>query len=147
MADPVSIEAAQQASTVAVSLNLISKSFGATLALDNVSFDIQAGSVHALLGENGAGKSTLVKLLSGLIEPDRGTIQLLGQSVRLPQPRRAHRYGIQTAFQEMTLVGDLTVLENMLLAYAPVNALGLIDRRGGERAVSAHFTELGMADI
>ena len=88
MADPVSIEAAQQASTVAVSLNLISKSFGATLALDNVSFDIQAGSVHALLGENGAGKSTLVKLLSGLIEPDRGTIQLLGQSVRLPQPRR-----------------------------------------------------------
>ena len=147
MADPVSIEAAQQASTVAVSLNLISKSFGATLALDNVSFDIQAGSVHALLGENGAGKSTLVKLLSGLIEPDRGTIQLLGQPVRLPQPRRAHRYGIQTAFQEMTLVGDLTVLENMLLAYAPVNALGLIDRRGGERAVSAHFAELGMADI
>ncbi|MEZ5594425.1 MAG: hypothetical protein R3F53_28550 [Gammaproteobacteria bacterium] len=70
MADPVSIEAAQRASTVAVSLNLISKSFGATLALDNVS-RYQAGSVHALLGENGAGKSA-GQTAVGLIEPDQG---------------------------------------------------------------------------
>src|SRR5262249_25588951 len=105
------------------------KSFGATAAVDGVSFAVEAGRVHALLGENGAGKSTVVKLLAGLIAPDAGSIEVAGSAVRIDSPRAAHRLGIQTAFQEMTLVRDMTVLDNLLLPYAPLGPGGVIRRR------------------
>jgi ribose transport system ATP-binding protein len=127
----------------AVAITGLRKAFGATLAVDDVSFEIEPGSSHALLGENGAGKSTIVKLLSGLIEPDRGAISLFGHDVRLRSPRFAHTYGIQTAFQEMTLAPDLTVLDNVLLPYAPTGWTGVIRRRAAEAAVRKHFDELG----
>jgi ribose transport system ATP-binding protein len=97
-----------EAAKSAVAIRALRKSFGATLAVDDVSFTIEPGTAHALLGENGAGKSTIVKLLSGLIEPDHGTISLFGDEVRLRSPRVAHRHNVQTAFQEMTLTPDLT---------------------------------------
>ncbi len=103
----------------AVALHQVRKSFGATVAVDDVSFEIRSEAVHALLGENGAGKSTVVKLLSGLMSPDQGRFEIFGEELRLTSPRVSHRHGIQTAFQEMTLVRDLTVLDNMLLPYAP----------------------------
>src|SRR3546814_1008846 len=90
-----------------------------TCSFPLLSFGILPGTVHALLGENGAGKSTVVKLLSGLIEPSRGQLEVHGRPVRLRSPRAAHALGIQTAFQEMTLVADLSVLDNMLMPYAP----------------------------
>jgi ribose transport system ATP-binding protein len=135
------------AKTSAIALHDIRKAFGATVAVDGASFAIESGSVHALLGENGAGKSTVVKLLSGLMLPDSGTISIEGANVRLDSARAAHRHGIQTAYQEMTLVRDLTVLENVLLNYAPVNALRLVERRKAEARVAAHFNELGLTDI
>src|SRR5262245_14248436 len=92
----------------AISIEGVVKRFGATIALDSASFHVQAGEVHALLGENGAGKSTMVKLLSGLLQPDEGSIIAHGAKTVLRRPRDAHRLGIQTAFQEMTLVKDLT---------------------------------------
>jgi ribose transport system ATP-binding protein len=131
----------------AISLLDIRKAFGATIAVGGVSFAIEPGTVHALLGENGAGKSTVVKLLSGLMQPDSGTISLNEAAVQIDSPRTAHRLGIQTAFQEMTLVKDLTVLDNVLLNYAPANALGLIERRKAEASVARHFANLGLADI
>src|SRR5205823_10377887 len=91
-------------SNVAIGLRDLRKAFAATIAVDNVSFDVAEGTVHALLGENGAGKSTIVKLLSGLILPDAGVIRIFGSETRLASPRGAHRQGIQTAFQEMTLI-------------------------------------------
>src|ERR1700722_15829163 len=103
----------QTAAVEAVSVERVSKSYGATRAVDDVSFSIRAGSVHALLGENGAGKSTIVRLLSGLTLPDSGKFQVFGEEARLTSPRAAHHRGIQTAFQEMTLIKDLTVLDNM----------------------------------
>ena len=115
-----------EAANSAVAIRALRKSFGATLAVDDVSFTIEQGTAHALLGENGAGKSTIVKLLSGLIEPDRGTISVFGDEVRLRSPRVAHRHGVQTAFQEMTLTPDLTVLDNMLLPYGPQGWSGMI---------------------
>jgi len=127
----------------AVAIKGLRKAFGATLAVDDASFAIEVGASHALLGENGAGKSTIVKLLSGLLEPDRGDIRLFGAAARLKSPRDAHRYGVQTAFQEMTLAPDLTVLDNMLLPYAPTGWTGMIRRRAAESAVRAHFDELG----
>ena len=123
----------------AVAVEGLRKAFGATVAVDDVSFSIAPATVHALLGENGAGKSTIVKLLSGLIEPDKGRFEVQGKPSRLRSPRAAHALGIQTAFQEMTLVRDLTVLDNMLLPYAPVGPTAMIRRRAAEATIRAHF--------
>ncbi|MHA1566189.1 MAG: sugar ABC transporter ATP-binding protein [Alphaproteobacteria bacterium] len=131
----------------AIRLEHISKSFGATVAVDDVSFSIEEGSVHALLGENGAGKSTIVKMLAGLIEPDTGDHLIFGETKRLSSPQTSHKHGIQTAFQEMTLVKDLTVLDNMLLPYAPLNLIGTVSRRAATISIRAHFERLGIADI
>ncbi len=123
------------------------KAFGATVALDQMSFAVRPREVHALLGENGAGKSTTVKLLSGLLQPDRGAIELFGERLRLTRPLDAQHHGVQTAFQEMTLVRDLTVTENMLLPRAPVNRLGQLRRRRGEQLVVEHLARLELEDI
>ena len=134
---------ANASDAAAVAVDGLRKAFGATVAVDDVGFRIAPASVHALLGENGAGKSTIVKLLSGLIEPDRGEIMIDGAAARLGSPRAAHALGIQTAFQEMTLVKDLTVLDNMLLPYAPMGITGMIRRRTAEASVRAHLDSLG----
>jgi ribose transport system ATP-binding protein len=131
----------------AISLRNVRKAFAATVAVDDVSFDVAPGTVHALLGENGAGKSTIVKLLSGLILPDTGGFRIFDEAVRLSSPRVAHRHGIQTAFQEMTLIKDLTVLDNMLLPYGPTSVLGTIRRREAEALVRRHFAELELDGI
>jgi ribose transport system ATP-binding protein len=138
----VSIEAAP-----AIEADHVRKAFGATIAVDDVSFQVATGSVHALLGENGAGKSTIVKLLSGLLTPDSGSFRIFGERGTLSSPRAAHARGIQTAFQEMTLVRDLTVLESVLLPYAPSNAFGLVRRRAAEEGVHRHFAALGLEHI
>lgn len=131
----------------AIEADHVRKAFGATIAVDDVSFRVAAGSVHALLGENGAGKSTIVKLLSGLMSPDNGSFRIFGEDAALASPRVAHGLGIQTAFQEMTLVRDLSVLDNMLMPYAPANPLGLIRRRAAEEDVRRHFAALGLDNI
>jgi ribose transport system ATP-binding protein len=128
----------------AVSVAGVSKRFGATTALDDAAFSARQGEVLALLGENGAGKSTMVKLLSGLIQPDSGTIKVGGQPVRLRRPADAQRHGIQTAFQEMTLVPDLSIGENMLLSATPTGPLGLIRHRVGRQQVEAHLAAMGL---
>jgi ribose transport system ATP-binding protein len=131
----------------AVAVEHVRKAYGPTVAVDDVSFAIRRGSVHALLGENGAGKSTLVKLLSGLAQPDAGGFRLFGQSVRFGSPREAQALGVQTAFQEMTLVGDLTVLDNMILPKGPTNPFGALRRRAARAAVTQHFESLGLDDV
>jgi ribose transport system ATP-binding protein len=118
-----------------------------TVAVDDASFSIGSGSVHALLGENGAGKSTVVRMLSGLVAPDGGSIHVDGVPVRIDGPLAAQRLGIRTAFQEMTLVRDLTVLDNMLIPDAPVGVLGTIRRRRAAEAVTAHFEALDLGGI
>ena len=123
------------------------KAYGQTLALGGLSFAVRKGEVHALLGENGAGKSTTVKLLSGLVQPDEGSLELFGGRVRLGHPRDAHRHGVQTAFQEMTQIRDLTVAESLLLPYAPSGLFGQLRRRQGERIVAAHLASLQLEAI
>ena len=131
----------------ALRLDKVVKAYGPTLALGGASLAVRAGEVHALLGENGAGKSTTVKLLSGLVRPSLGTIRVFGAPVRLDRPRDAHALGIHTAFQEISLVRDLTVADNMLLPDAPVGFGGLLRRRQGLRAVADHLARLGLGDI
>ncbi len=131
----------------AIAVEGVRKAYGATVAVNDVSFSIATGSVHALLGENGAGKSTIVRLLSGLVMPDTGGFSVFGERVRLSSPRVSHQHGIQTAFQEMTLVRDLTVLDNMLLPYGPVGPLGMLRKRRARDSVAAHLESLGLGDI
>ena len=131
----------------AISVERVRKAYGATIAVDDASFSIARGAVHALLGENGAGKSTIVKLLSGLTQPDSGGLRLFGAPVRFASPRNSQARGIQTAFQEMTLVNDLTVLDNMLLPRGPSGLTGMIRRRQARALVAAHFDALGMSDV
>jgi len=133
--------------TRALEVRRVTKAFGATVALNEASFSVVPGEVHALLGENGAGKSTMVKLLAGLLAPDAGEIELFGATVRLHGPADAHRLGVATAFQELTLVRDLTVAENLLMPNAPRGRFGQLRRREGERIVRAHLAALGISEL
>ena len=81
-----------------LSVSGIEKSFPGVRALSGVAFDVEAGEVHALLGENGAGKSTLIKIVSGVFRPDRGTIRVDGHGLHLDRPDDARRAGIAAAF-------------------------------------------------
>jgi general nucleoside transport system ATP-binding protein len=93
----------------------VSKQFGATLALDDVSLELRRGEIHALLGENGAGKSTLISILAGMYRPDAGEIRFEGEPREIDTPRTAIDLGIGTVYQHLTLVPTLSVLENLML--------------------------------
>ncbi len=101
--------------TPLLTTSAIAKSYGPVLALRSVDLTVQPGEVHALLGANGAGKSTLVKILSGVIAPDSGRIQVNGSEVIIRRPGDATRNGLATVFQDPALVPDLTVEENLRL--------------------------------
>jgi len=105
----------------------ICKSFGATRALDEVSFEVCAGEVHALVGENGAGKSTLMKILSGAIEADKGEMFIDGADFHPQNPLDARRSGIGMIYQELSLALHLTVEENIFLGVEPLKS-GLLNR-------------------
>jgi simple sugar transport system ATP-binding protein len=99
----------------AVELLGISKAFPGVLANDDVSLALHQGEVHCLLGENGAGKSTLMAILAGMLQPDSGRIRVDGQETRIDSPRKALDLGIGTVYQHSTLIGPLSVVENLLL--------------------------------
>ncbi len=107
----------------------IRKLYPGVLALDDVSFDLQAGEVHALVGENGAGKSTLIKILAGAEAPDAGEILLDGQPCSFTGPLEAIAAGISVIYQELNLVPSMTVEENIFLGREPANALGFVNWR------------------
>lgn len=127
-------------------MRAIRKSFGATVALDGVTFAVAPGDVCALVGQNGAGKSTLMSILSGAIEPDGGSMTLGGQAYRPRNPLDARRAGVAMIYQELSLAPHLTVMENILLGDEPVRH-GIVDwGRMRERAAAA-LAELGHSDI
>jgi ribose transport system ATP-binding protein len=97
----------------------VQKRFGATQALRNVSLEVSAGEVHALIGENGAGKSTLMKVLSGACRPDAGQIHLDGEPFTPANPHHARQCGIAMIYQELNLAPHLTVEENIVLGCEP----------------------------
>ena len=125
-----------------VELRGISKRFGATAALTDVSMDLRAGEIHALVGENGAGKSTLVKILAGVHAPDAGTILLDGVETQIANPTAARAHRVAVVHQEPRLFPDLSVAENVFLANPPTGRLGEISWREMRRAAAALFTQL-----
>lgn len=114
MSASTALPAQERAGTV-LSLQGISKHFGAVAALTDVSLDINAGEVLAIVGDNGAGKSTLVKTLSGVHAPDSGSITFEGRPVHINSPTVAHHLGIETVFQDLALCENLNVVENLFL--------------------------------
>jgi ribose transport system ATP-binding protein len=111
-----------------IDLRGISKAYAGIQALDAVDFAAQRGSVHAILGENGAGKSTLIKIISGVVAPDAGEMQLNGSPVRFPNPSAANAAGVVCMFQELSLIPDLSVADNISISDPP-RRFGLIDHR------------------
>ncbi len=104
-------------------LTQVAKSFGAVRALKGVSFTLQAGEVHALLGENGAGKSTLIKVITGAHQPDSGTIAVAGEEVASLSPSKARALGIACIYQQPALFPDLSVAENIALRLESTSAV------------------------
>lgn len=105
----------------------VSKRFPGVVALDDVSFALRAGEVHALVGENGAGKSTLIKVLTGVYRSDEGEVRVSGEPVRFARPFEAQQAGISTIYQEVNLVPLMSVARNIFLGREPKNRFGLID--------------------
>lgn len=110
----------------------VSKRYGGVPALSEVSVTIEPGKVHSLIGENGAGKSTLGKIISGVIEPDEGTLTLGGRPLVLRSPREAIAKGIITIAQELAIVPGLTVAENVYLG-SEFTTGGFVRRRESRR--------------
>jgi ribose transport system ATP-binding protein len=129
-----------------LALSGISKRYGGVRALEGVDFACAQGSIHAVLGENGAGKSTLIKIASGVVQPDSGTIRLEGRETRFPSPTAANRAGVVCIFQELSLMPDLSVADNVSIADPP-RRLGLIDSRAQARRAEALLAAIGCEDV
>ena len=124
------------------------RAFGATAALRGVDFSVDAGSVHALIGENGAGKSTLMRILAGADFADAGTMTLDGQPYRPADPLGARARGVCTVYQDLAVAPDLSVMENIFLGSEPTRAGGLwLDRQEMRAAARRALDEVGHGDI
>jgi len=110
-----------------ISISHISKAFPGVQALDDVSFDIQTGKVHGIVGENGAGKSTLIKILSGIYTEYQGEIIIDGEPVRFSSVHDAQNKGVTTIFQELTIVKGLSIAENIFLGREPAKTFGALN--------------------
>jgi D-xylose transport system ATP-binding protein len=107
----------------------IAKNYGAVKALDGVSLSLYEGEVVALVGDNGAGKSTFSAILSGVIQPDAGTITVDGKKVWIDNPTKAHQFGIVTVFQDLALVNERDVAANLFLGREPTWFGLIVNRR------------------
>jgi ribose transport system ATP-binding protein len=124
----------------------IVKIFPGVRALDGVDLDVRAGEVHCLLGQNGAGKSTLIKVLAGAHRPDEGSIAWRGEDVTLANPHAAIALGISTIYQELDLVGGLSVAENIFLGHEQSRG-GLLRRREAQKMTRDLLARLGHSEI
>jgi ABC-type sugar transport system ATPase subunit len=133
---------------VAAGAQNVRKRFGATTALDGVSFEVMAGEIHALVGENGAGKSTLVRILGGVVRPDDGQVTIGGRDCHLSSPHDAIASGIVTIPQELQLVPALSIAENLALGDPPVRRLlgaALVDRARMREEAKAQLASFDFA--
>ena len=119
----------------------VSKAFPGVRALDRVDFQVQAGEVHALMGENGAGKSTLIKILTGALQRDEGEIRLDGRPVHIGKTGDAQALGIGTVYQEVNLVPTMSVTKNLTLLRQP-KQFGLIDWRAARKRARERLKRL-----
>ena len=130
-------------SDVIIEFRSIHKRFGGIHAVRGVSFSIEKGEVHTILGENGAGKSTLMNMLSGIYMPDEGEIVYNGESVQITNPYKAKELGISTVFQELKLCPNLTVVQNIFLGRERMKGFRP-DWNGMTKEAAEKLAELGL---
>ncbi|GGX50886.1 ribose import ATP-binding protein RbsA 1 [Tateyamaria omphalii] len=128
-----------------IALNGVTKLFPGVKALSEVSLHLYPGQVTALVGENGAGKSTVVKILTGIYQPDGGTITLDGTPFAFPTPQAAGVAGVTAIHQETVLFDELSVAENIFLGHAPRSRLGLIDTAAMVDQAAGILRDIGAA--
>ena len=124
-------------------VSALTKRFPGVLALDDVSFDLEEGEVHALCGENGAGKSTLMKILAGVQPADSGEILIDGQSVQFQSVREALAQGVALIHQELNLAANLDLAANIFLGREP-HQFGLIDQAKLHAEATEHLQRVGL---
>ena len=134
-----SLDAPANGSEPLLSVAGISKRFPGVQALDDISTSVERGEVHCWIGENGAGKSTLIKVLAGLVAPDAGTISVEGQPVSIRTPHDSLQLGLAFILQELTVVGSLSVVENIVLGRE--SRRGPFFDRAASRTRAAKFME------
>jgi ribose transport system ATP-binding protein len=124
-------------------MKAVSKAFPGTLAVDDVSFSVMPGEVHALVGENGAGKSTLMKIMAGSYTDYTGEVYMNGKPVSLHSPSAAKEYGIGMIYQELSLARPISIAENLLAGRLPVK-WGFVDWKAVEREAKALLARVGL---
>lgn len=124
----------------------ICKRYGGVRALEDASLTVEAGRIHAILGENGAGKSTLIKIMAGVVAPDEGRMLMQDREVSFRSPAQAAAAGIACVFQELSLIPDLSVADNISISNPP-RRLGLIDRGAQRRLAEEALARAGAEDI
>ncbi len=125
-------------------MNHISKAFGSVKVLSDIHLSVEAGEIHALLGENGAGKSTLMNILTGVLPADEGTITFLGKDYPSPTIQQMEAAGIAFVHQELNVINDLSVSDNIFLCREIRNRLGLIDQKEQLKRTHRLFEDLGV---
>ena len=124
----------------------VTKQYGGVTALEDVHFECQRGSIHAILGENGAGKSTLIKIMAGVTRADSGRMMLEGADVAFTSPVDATRAGIVCIFQELSLLPDLSVADNICITNPPTR-WGQIQQREQRRRAEELLARVGCEDV
>src|SRR5688572_13471886 len=131
--------------TPVLELRNITKRFPGVLANDHVSFTLEQGEIHALLGENGAGKTTLMNILYGLYQPDEGEIIVRGQARQVTSPVDAIAAGIGMVHQHFMLVPVFTVTENVMLGEEALQAGVILDRKAAAARIRSLSEQYGLA--
>ena len=124
----------------------ISKRYGGVRALEKADLAVAPGRIHAILGENGAGKSTLIKVMSGVVAPDEGTMTLDGRPFTFASPAAANQAGVVCIFQELSLIPDLSVADNIVIS-SPPRRFGLIDRKRQRAIAEEALARAGAGDV
>src|SRR6476619_5287394 len=125
-----------------LSIRNVTKRFPGVVALEDVSFDVQRGELHAICGENGAGKSTLMKILSGVITDYDGELAVSGTPARFRGTRDAEEAGVSIIHQELNLVEQLSAAANIFLGRELRGRLGLLDQEAMDRRASELLAQL-----
>lgn len=139
---------AEAATPLIINAEHLSKRFGAVTALTDVNLRLHKGEVLGLVGDNGAGKSTLIKILCGFHKPDTGTYTFDGKAVTLNSPIEARNMGIQTVYQDLALINDLSVYHNMFLGRElkkRVLGIPLLDNKSMRQLTIEYLSNLGIS--
>jgi ABC-type sugar transport system ATPase subunit len=134
----------ESTTTDIIRLDRVTKRFGGIIAVNEVSFGIYPGEIHAVVGENGAGKSTIMKMLAGVYQPDSGSLILRGEPVVIGDPLQARKLGVSIVFQELNLFPHLSVVGNIFANRETTRGPGLLDEQQMVAATKRVLAEMGV---